>query len=149
MVGGNTLRTDHPQLTVRDPENWERQPRRIIVSSSMDEELVGESFPDGRFEVAELPDADAWDEYLKKLGSDGVSALLIEGGGELAAAALDAGAVDYVEFHIAPKLLGGRNSIPVLGGESPDSMEFARKLKRVKVFNCGDDVIISGYLREL
>ncbi len=149
MVGGNTLRIDHPQLTVREPEDFERQPRRIILSSSLREAEVAGYFPDGNFEVVDLPDKAAWDKYLSELGSRGMTALLIEGGGEVAAAAVKAGAVDFVEFHIAPKLLGGRESIPVLGGENPEAMKEALKLTGVKTFTCGDDVIINGYLREI
>ena len=148
MIGSSTLRADHPQLTVREPENWECQPRRIIVSSSVDEDELLEFFPDGRAEVVDLPDPEAWNTFMDELGQSGVTALLIEGGGELAASALKAGVVDYVEFHIAPKLLGGRESIPALGGESPLSMEEALHLQRVKTFTCGNDIIISGFLRE-
>lgn len=149
MVGGNTLRVDHPQLTVREPENFENQPRRIIVSSTLKESDLEEYFPDGRAEVVDLPGAEAWDKYLLELGSQGVTALLIEGGGELAAAAVKAGAVDFVEFHVAPKLLGGRESIPVLGGDNPEKMCQALELSRVKTFTCGNDIIINGYLREI
>ena len=149
MIGGNTLRADHPELTVREPENFENQPRRIVVSSSLDEDDLKEYFPDGRAEVVDLPDAEAWDKYLRDIGSCGVTALLIEGGGELAAAAIKAQAVDFVEFHIAPKLLGGRESIPALGGENPEKMSEALDLSRVKTFTCGNDIIISGYLREI
>ena len=148
MIGGNTLRTDHPMLTVREPENWECQPRRIIVSSSLTNEDLTEYFPDGRAEVVDLPTAAAWDEYLTEAGKNGVTVLLIEGGSELASSAVNAGVVDFVEFHISPKLLGGRESIPALGGESPLSMDEARKLYRVKSFTCGDDIIINGFLRE-
>ena len=149
MVGGNTLRKDHPQLTVREPENFEKQPRRIVVSSSLDEDDLKEYFPDGRAEVVNLPDREAWDEYLRELGSCGVTALLIEGGGELAAAAIKAEAVDYVEFHVAPKILCGRESIPVLGGDNPEKMSEALNLMQVRTFTCGNDIIISGYLREI
>ena len=148
MVGGVTLRQDNPQLTVREPENWERQPLRIIVSDSVDQDILDEYFPDGRAEAVSLPDAEAWDVYLKELGSKGITALLIEGGGELAASAVKAGAVDFVEFHIAPKLLGGKESIPVLGGASPESMSEALPLHRMKTFSCGDDIVVSGFLKE-
>jgi diaminohydroxyphosphoribosylaminopyrimidine deaminase/5-amino-6-(5-phosphoribosylamino)uracil reductase len=134
---------------VREPENFENQPRRIVVSSTIDEDDLKEYFPDGRAEVVDLPDTEAWDKYLSELGSCGVTALLVEGGGELAAAAIKAGAVDYVEFHVAPKLLGGRDSIPVLGGDNPESMSSALNLSRVKTFTCGNDIVISGYLREI
>ena len=111
-------------------------------------EDLTEYFPDGRAEVVDLPTAAAWDEYLTEAGKNGVTVLLIEGGSELASSAVNAGVVDFVEFHISPKLLGGRESIPALGGESPLSMDEARKLYRVKSFTCGDDIIINGFLRE-
>lgn len=149
MVGGNTLRMDHPQLTVREPENLERQPRRIIVSNSVTDDELMEYFPDGRAEVVSLPDAGAWHDYLLALGQSGVTVLLIEGGSELAASAIAADAVDFVEFHIAPKLLGGRDAVPVLGGESPLSMEDALDLHRMKTFFCGSDMVVNGFLREI
>jgi len=148
MVGGNTLRTDHPRLTVREPENWARQPQRIVVSSTLTAEDLQKYFPDGRAEVVNLPDAEAWETYLLELGKRNYNTLLVEGGGELAAAALHAGAVDMVEFHIAPKLLGGRASIPVLGGIAPEGMDAALPLHNVTVKQYGDDIAVTGYLRE-
>ena len=148
MVGGETVRQDHPQLTVREPESWPRQPLRIIASRSMDDEEVASYFPDGNFERVELETNEEWHSLLIRLGARNITCLLIEGGGELAAAAIDANAVDMVEFHIAPKLLGGRDSRPVLGGNNPESMEFARKLHNVKVTHYGEDIAISGRLEE-
>ncbi|MCI5779750.1 MAG: bifunctional diaminohydroxyphosphoribosylaminopyrimidine deaminase/5-amino-6-(5-phosphoribosylamino)uracil reductase RibD [Lentisphaeria bacterium] len=148
MIGGGTLRSDHPLLTVREPENWARQPQRIIVSSTLTDADLKEYFPDGRAEAVDLPDAAAWDAYLRELGRRNCVAVLIEGGGELAAAALRADAVDMVEFHIAPKLLGGRESIPVLGGAAPEGMDAARPLRHVTVRHYGEDIAVSGYLRE-
>ena len=148
MVGGNTLRADHPQLTVREPDNWGRQPQRIVVSSTLTTAELQEYFPDGRAEVVALPDAAAWENYLLELGKRNYTALLIEGGGELAAAALRSGAVDMVEFHIAPKLLGGRESIPVLGGLAPDGMDAALPLHNISITRYGDDIAVTGYLRE-
>ena len=148
MVGGETVRQDHPQLTVREPESWPRQPLRIIASRSMDDEEVASYFPDGNFERVELETNEEWHSLLIRLGARNITCLLIEGGGELAAAAIDANAVDMVEFHIAPKLLGGRDSRPVLGGNNPESMEVARKLHNVKVTHYGEDIAISGRLEE-
>ena len=148
MVGGETVRQDRPQLTVREPESWPRQPLRIIASRSMDDEEVASYFPDGNFERVELETNEEWHSLLIRLGARNITCLLIEGGGELAAAAIDANAVDMVEFHIAPKLLGGRDSRPVLGGNNPESMEFARKLHNVKVTHYGEDIAVSGRLEE-
>jgi len=148
MVGGETVRLDHPHLAVREPENWPCQPLRIIATRSMDDEEIATYFPDGNFERVELETNEEWHSLLIRLGARGITSLLIEGGGELAAEAVDAGTVDMVEFHIAPKLLGGRDSRPVLGGENPASMGFARKLHNVKVTRFGEDFAVSGYLEE-
>ncbi len=148
MVGGETVRRDRPALTVREPDLWPCQPLRLIASRSMDEEELAEYFPDGNAELVRLDGAEAWGGFLEELGRREITCLLIEGGGELAAAAVAAKAVDYVEFHIAPKLLGGRDSRPVLGGDDPESMSFARQLHRVKVTHYGEDIAVSGFLEE-
>ena len=147
MVGGGTLRCDAPRLTVREPENWPRQPLRIVATR--DAALAAklpELYPDGRIEAVALDDAAAWDGFLLGLGKRGMVNLLIEGGGELAASALAAHAVDRAEFHIAPKILGGRESRPAVGGASPELMALARRLRDVEVERLGDDVMIAGEL---
>ena len=148
MVGGETVRLDHPALTVREPESWPCQPLRLIASNSMEDDELAEYFPDGNAETAHIAAPEDWEPYLESLGKRDIVTLLIEGGGELAASVLEADAVDYVEFHIAPKLLGGRDSRPVLGGENPDSMALARRLHRVRTEQYGEDLAVSGFLRE-
>ena len=67
-------------------------------------------------------------------------------GGELAAGAIRANAVDYVEFHIAPKLLAGVGR-PVVGGEAPELMSQALDLENVEVKTYGNDIAVCGYLK--
>ena len=148
MIGGNTLRQDSPGLVVREPEDWPFQPRRLIVSSAMDEEEIRSYFPDGRAEKAAPGTPEEWNALMEKLGDEKCMVLLIEGGGEVADAALRAGVVDYVEFHIAPMLLGGRESIPVLGGDGLRCLDGALRLHRVKTAQYGSDIAISGYTEE-
>ena len=147
MVGGETLRRDTPRLTVREPADWKRQPLRIVATRNA--KLAArfpELYPDGLVEAVDLPDAAAWEEFLLGLGRRNMINLLIEGGGELAASALAAHAVDRAEFHIAPKILGGRDSRPAVGGASPELMAMAKTLRNVEVARLGDDVMISGDL---
>ena len=77
----------------------------------------------------------------------GYKNMLIEGGAGLAGSALDAGAVDRVEFHIAPKILGGRSSLAAVGGKDPVRMADARLLKNIRVCRYGDDIAVSGDLK--
>ncbi len=146
MVGGNTARTDIPSLTVRNIEAWHPQPRRIIVSNSLSKAELEQLLPAGGvIETANPAGRENWNSYLTELGGSGITALLIEGGGELAAEVIAAGIVDKIEFHIATKILGGRNSRPVVGGTNPLTLAEAVNLKDIKTEYLGDDLAISGY----
>lgn len=147
MVGANTARIDHPRLNVREPENWQNQPKRIVVSDSMTKDELNEYFPEGNAEVVQLREQRDWNDLLYDLGRQNIMALLIEGGGELAASAINAGVVDYVEFHIAPRILGGVSSRPSVGGANPQKMCEALDLENVKVSRYGNDIAVSGYLK--
>ncbi|MDD3118210.1 MAG: bifunctional diaminohydroxyphosphoribosylaminopyrimidine deaminase/5-amino-6-(5-phosphoribosylamino)uracil reductase RibD [Victivallales bacterium] len=148
MVGGETVRRDHPALTVRRVPDWEVQPRRIVVSRQLTPEAAAALLQPGLFpEVIAPADAAAWREEMVRLGKSGVTAVLVEGGGELAGTLLQAGMVDKVDFFIAPKILGGRNSRPVVGGENPLRLADALALHRVKMVMAGADFRITGYLK--
>ena len=146
MVGANTVRIDHPKLNVRIPENWQRQPLRLVASGSMSQEELQSFFPDGNAELVD-PAKTGWNEFLLALGKRNIMMLLLEGGAELAGSALSAGAVDHVEFHIAPKILGGKNSHPAVGGKDPLRMLDALPLMNVNVTRYGDDIAVSGDLK--
>lgn len=147
MVGANTVRIDHPRLNVREPENWENQPLRLVASCSMGKTELDSYFPDGNAEVVKVTSDEEWNDLLLRLGRHGIMALLIEGGGELAAGAIRANAVDYVEFHIAPRILGGAGSRPSVGGIDPEKMSSALDLQNVKITRYGSDIAVSGYLK--
>ncbi len=147
MVGGGTVRADHPSLNVRNVANWSPQPRRVVISNNLTvesaESLMGQGVTP---EIISPNNATQWHEELKRLGAEGVTAILVEGGGELAGNMLQAGVVDKVEFHIAPKIIGGRNSRPVVGGDNPAAMAEALNLRNVEHGQLGTDYYISGYL---
>ena len=72
--------------------------------------------------------------------------LLLEGGGELAASALNAGAVDKIEFHYAPKILGGKHSRPGVGGYDPQTLSEAFGIEKMKIEKLGEDFAVTGYV---
>ena len=140
MVAGNTLRTDHPRLDVRDIEGFSRPVRRFIATGSMTQREVDAFFPEGiRPEIVSIDPDGLW---LEKLGREKVTNILVEGGGELAALLLSCGQVDEVEFHIAPKILGGRTSRPVVGGHDPQSLSEALPLTDVSASVLEDGTVI-------
>jgi len=144
MVGGETVRKDHPSLTVRDSDT--PQAVKLIATHSMNDKDLLKYFPDNSARAISPSSPGQWQDLLIELGKENITALLIEGGGELAAEVLNAGIVDKIEFHIALKILGGKDSRPVVGGENPLSLDEAKLLRDYKLEIVGDDVIISGYL---
>ncbi len=153
MIGGETARKDTPSLTVRSAKtpncelhNW-KQPERIIVSRSLTLKKATELLPTGTVPIiVSAKNRSEWLRVMEKLGKRNITALLVEGGGELAASLLRAGIINKVEFHIASKLLGGKNSRPVIGGVAPDSLADALDLKKVTIKMIGDDICVSGKL---
>lgn len=91
---------------------------------------------DGRIDLGRL---------LERLAEEEVDSLLIEGGGETAAAFLDADAVDKVSLFIAPILIGGRGAVPAVGGPGAERIVDALHLERVAVTRVGDDILYTGY----
>lgn len=152
MVGAETVRKDLPTLFARNVDGtlFERKMQRIVASKSMTkhelETIYGDVDAVGDFEIADVSTAEKWDVFLKNLAERKITSLFIEGGSELAASALAAGIVDRVEFHIAPKIMGGRDSIGAVGGKSPLDLANLYSLKNVEILKLGDDIGVSGDL---
>lgn len=83
---------------------------------------------------------------LEKLGKLGVTSILVEGGGEVAASFLEKKLADEIHFVIAPKIVGGRSAKTSIEGEGVAKVHSAVQLRNRQVRQLGDDVIISGEL---
>jgi diaminohydroxyphosphoribosylaminopyrimidine deaminase/5-amino-6-(5-phosphoribosylamino)uracil reductase len=83
---------------------------------------------------------------MRKLGQRGVTALLLEGGGELHAAMLKAKLVQHVRLYVAPALLGGTDAKGVIGGKSPAHLASALRLRNVRTRSIGEDLVLEGDL---
>ncbi len=150
LVGGETVRCDDPQLTVRQPPDWPRQPLRLVASRSSqlgNARLLNDGGAETR--VVSCATRSDWQELLQSLGAEEITALLVEGGGELAGELLNHGLVDKVAFFVAPKILGGTNSRPAVGGPDPASLAAARELADPVCRQIGNDILITGYLSDV
>ena len=150
MVGGETIRQDDSSLRVT-LEKWD-QPQRYIWSSKSDfsEKLKALKNDDGKSAIITKPQTTSeWNSLLTDMGKSEITCLLLEGGGELASNALQAGIVDKVSFFIAPKILGGRDSRTPVGGFSPSSLNEALELQNVLYSTYGKDLLIRGFLSEI
>jgi diaminohydroxyphosphoribosylaminopyrimidine deaminase/5-amino-6-(5-phosphoribosylamino)uracil reductase len=86
--------------------------------------------------------------FMKKLGEMEITSVLIEAGSSLNAYALEEEIVDKVMFFIAPKIIGGSESFPAVGGRSFRRLDEAHLLEDVKVRRVGEDILIEGYIRK-
>ena len=128
-VGMGTVRADDPVLTARGV-GAARQPRRLAFGHR--------PLPEGS--ELELRSGKLEDE-LAALAGEGVRSLLLEGGPTLAGAFLAAGLVDKLMVFTAPTVSGAG---PVAFG----ALQEALALRHVSVERIGDDVLLTGYLRE-
>ena len=81
----------------------------------------------------------AVDAVLAALTARDVGSVLIEGGGQVAASFLKAGAVDALEWFRAPILLGGEGR-PCVAGLALANLADAPKFRRLSVAPLGDDL---------
>lgn len=84
---------------------------------------------------------------MKDLGRMGITSVLVEGGSSLNSYCLESGIVDKVMFFVAPKIIGGRESFPAVGGKFFRRLSEAHGIRAMKIRRVGDDVLIEGYLR--
>jgi diaminohydroxyphosphoribosylaminopyrimidine deaminase/5-amino-6-(5-phosphoribosylamino)uracil reductase len=155
LVGAETVRCDNPSLLVRSPKNWRHQPLRLVATNQALSKLrlKPEGSPsmltDGNGPVQQFRShtSAAIQGQLQTLGANGVKALLVEGGGEIAGSFLQAGCIDEIAFFIAPRLLTGRDSRPVVGGiNSPDSLAQCLQLHEHRIQKIGNDYLMKGFL---
>lgn len=175
MIGSGTARQDDPLLTVRIPDP-RRIPLRIVLDShagiSPASSLVqsGNEVPtlivvhsdalsdrldilrQSGCEVLVLPNnqpgnhREQIEALLKHLAERRLTNLLVEGGSRLFGTLFDMKLIDEVHTFIAPKLIGGEQAFPVIGGLGLAEMALAGSLAPPKIQIIEQDIYVSGRL---
>ncbi|MFC1691033.1 bifunctional diaminohydroxyphosphoribosylaminopyrimidine deaminase/5-amino-6-(5-phosphoribosylamino)uracil reductase RibD [Nanoarchaeota archaeon] len=167
MVGIGTVLKDDPELTVRHIEG--KDPLRIIIDSKLNVPLNAKVLNDNnviiittnkynkkkkkelekkniKIIIAETKKGkvdlkSAMDELSKlKIGS-----VLVEGGSELNASALNEGIVDKLIVFIALKIIGGRTAKTLVGGEGISKIKDCLNLKDLSVRRIGTSIVVTTY----
>jgi diaminohydroxyphosphoribosylaminopyrimidine deaminase/5-amino-6-(5-phosphoribosylamino)uracil reductase len=81
---------------------------------------------------------------LKKLSSENVTSLLVEGGGEVNASFLLGGLAQRVAFFYAPKILGGRDAKKAVAGDGAKSLDEVLQLHDVEWRKLGEDLLLTA-----
>jgi len=171
LVGAGTVRADDPQLTCRlpgghdpvrivlagpalrlpararvlargGPPTWVVAPRgapaaRVTALRRRGVEVLLVPGRRGRVPFAAL---------VRLLGARGLTSLLVEGGGTVAAEALRARAVDRLVLFVAPALLGG-DAVAAVGALGLRRVRDAVRVGGLAVAHIGPDLVLEGRLR--
>jgi diaminohydroxyphosphoribosylaminopyrimidine deaminase/5-amino-6-(5-phosphoribosylamino)uracil reductase len=81
---------------------------------------------------------------VKRLGSEQVTSLLVEGGGEVNSSFLLSGLAHRVAFFYAPMVLGGRDSRKGVSGDGIKRVADMIKLSEVDFKWLGPDLLLTG-----
>lgn len=155
LVGVETVLADDPELTARLPGRPVDQPLRVVLDSRLrtpaTAKLAGDNTliltavgpaPVGAARVEQVEAENgrpAISAVLAAIARAGCSSVLIEGGGQVAASFLRAGAVDRLEWFRAPILLGGEGR-PCVAALELAKLADAPKFRRLGVEPVGDDL---------
>lgn len=82
----------------------------------------------------------AW--LMTRLGSESVTSLLVEGGGEVAASFFEKRLVHRVAFFYAPMILGGLRTRKAVAGNGVERIELAPRLENVEWRRVGADLLL-------
>jgi diaminohydroxyphosphoribosylaminopyrimidine deaminase/5-amino-6-(5-phosphoribosylamino)uracil reductase len=85
------------------------------------------------------------EQVLSELGRRSLTSLIVEGGAEVAGSLIERRLADKVTFFIAPKIIGGREAVPVVGGHGAERLSDALELREVAIVQRGKDIELTGY----
>lgn len=141
LVGGETVRTDNPRLTLRGMPGA-KQPLRVVWTKSGNLSSDSRIFIDRHRARTIIFKGMSLRRALLELGKMGVTSVLVEGGGRTLGEAFDRELVDRAVFYLAPVLTGG--PVAAVGGTGASSNESGWCLENPCYRMTGGDVRIEG-----
>ncbi|MDD5355708.1 MAG: bifunctional diaminohydroxyphosphoribosylaminopyrimidine deaminase/5-amino-6-(5-phosphoribosylamino)uracil reductase RibD [Candidatus Omnitrophica bacterium] len=87
-------------------------------------------------------------DLLRKLAQLEIINILVEGGGRVVGSLLDEGSVDYAMFFIAPKIIGGKDSILSIQGKGINRILDATRIGDIKIKRFGEDLLLEGKIKK-
>ena len=169
IIGGNTLRKDNPLLTTRGFKNPE--PLRVVFTRTLDLPRKSSLWDCSKAKTIVVYDSSsANEEFLdripkcvevEKLATDnpellskllakrGCNKVLWECGPLLATSAIKSGCIQEIQAFIAPKILGGENSMNPLGDFEFQEMHEIINLTESNINFISDDICIKSTLNKI
>lgn len=170
LIGIGTTLADDPELTCRLPGLEDRSPVRVVLDARLHLPLTSRlvatarqhptwlvtihgkdrarrrAFEECGVRIIEVEGStDGYPEpraALEALGEAGLTRVLVEGGGHVAAALIRAGLVDRMRWFRSSGIMGG-DGIPAVQAYGVDSLSLMRRFRRTGVEQVGDDMMES------
>jgi diaminohydroxyphosphoribosylaminopyrimidine deaminase/5-amino-6-(5-phosphoribosylamino)uracil reductase len=163
-VGANTLISDDPQLNVRHTKG--RDPRPIAIDGRLRAPLeaqlfarpgailaTGQNAPTDKLRAIEEKGTEVWTfaeeggrialrAFAERAAAENITSLIVEGGGEVAAAFLREKIVDQVHIYIAPRILG--EGIAAIADLQIERIKDSLQLKDVHTRRLGADLLYTA-----
>ena len=143
ITGGKTARIDDPSLTLRSANlPKKKQPWRMVVTRGTKSQLPANLhlFSDDHADRTLVQEGGDLHAALRTLVEKGCNSVLVEAGGTLMGAMLEAGLADEVAIFYAPMLTGGPNT-----GFAGSQIEWEL---RDQHFSCiGDDILLRASIK--
>ncbi|MBE8953174.1 MAG: bifunctional diaminohydroxyphosphoribosylaminopyrimidine deaminase/5-amino-6-(5-phosphoribosylamino)uracil reductase RibD [Quinella sp. 1Q7] len=168
LIGVGTALTDNPSLTTRLVDG--KNPVRVIVDSNARLPLTANVVTDRQARTIVAVTNNAPRDKISALRTRGVeiiragggervdlnilmrelaereiTSVLVEGGGTINFAMLEAGLVDKIFAFVAPKIIGGSNALTGVEGAGFAKLSDAVNLKNFAAEKIGDDLLLTGY----
>lgn len=165
LVGIQTVLADNPSLTTRLPENYGKNPTRIIFDTQLrtplDANVCNDEAPTIFVVGSDVTEAQkapfealgktiitagtTLEETLETLHTHGITDILVEGGGAIHSSFIRAQLVNQYIIYVAPKIIGGAHALSPVTGADVDFMREAVDVKFSSFEAIGDDLKIIAY----
>lgn len=171
LVGIDTVLKDNPRLTVRLARG--PNPKRIVLDSTLrisletnllaaplvEKTIIATTSKASKEKISKIKDrgATVWkikndsmarvdlSALCKKMGSEGITSVLVEGGSQVFSAFLQKKLVDKIAIFVAPKIFGG--GLSAVHFNRFYSLDASIKLFEFEKRKSGEDVLLSGRIR--
>lgn len=172
LVGVSTVVDDNPELST-SPKFAKKKLLRVILDRRLRAPISSKVFRDENVFVAcsDLATKSSREKFkragidfksfgkkdinikklLEFLAKRSVQSIFVEGGSTVNGYFFDSAMsneelLDKVVFYVAPRLIGGKDALSVIGGEGSKKVSASKKLLNLEVSYVGDDLKISGLL---
>ncbi len=170
IVGAGTVAADNPELAAHGIYA-KKKSLRVVIDPELSSRITSKVFRDEHVFVATTERASqerrkkfekkgivykiygetrvSIPALLKYLGSMNVLSVYVEGGGSVHGSFVDAAlkdhrVIDQFLFYIAPKIIGGADALPVIGGVGADKPNNAINCAKIFIEQIGNDIKAMG-----